>query len=198
MGLNDMFNEFPTIDREDYILRPVYDRDREQVLEIYSDVETLKYQASKAITRFEEADKMINSFKNGFEGKIFIRWCIADKRNDEMIGLLALHHIDKINNKAQIGYILRRELWNKGIMSSILIDFIDYLFEKGDLRKLEASIHPENQNSIKLVEKLGFVNEEVMLHCVLNPTNDIYEDRIIMGLKNNRRSTPKTPLTPLR
>lgn len=193
MGLNDMFNEFPTIDCDDYILRPVYERDREQVLEIYSDEEALKYQASKAITCFEESDNMINGFKNGFEGKRFIRWCIADKRNDEMIGLLALHHIDKINNNAQIGYILRRELWNKGIMSSILKDFIEYLFEKGDLGKLEASIHPENQNSIKLAEKLGFVNEEVILHCVLNPTNDIYEDRIIMGLKNNRRSTPNTP-----
>lgn len=193
MGIKDMFNEFPIIDCENYNLRQIYDTDREQIYLIYSDIEVLKYQASKEITYIEEADKEIEKFKNGFEKKIFIKWCIADKKNDEMIGLLALHHIDATNNKGQIGYILKREMWNNGIMSSILKKFTVYLFQKGDLDKIEASIHPENRNSIKLAKKLGFVNEELILHCVLNPISNIYEDRIIMGLKNNKRSTPNTP-----
>lgn len=193
MGIKDMFNEFQIIDCGKYILRQVYDTDREQIYMIYSDPEVLKYQASKEITYIEEADKAINNFKNGYEKEIFIKWCIADKKNDEMIGLLALHHIDAANNKAQIGYILKRAMWNNGIMSSVLKNFIDFLFEKGDLEKIEASIHPENHNSIRLVEKLGFVNEELVINCVLNPVNNIYEDRIIMGLKNNKRSTPNIP-----
>ena len=187
MAINELFSEFPIINSENYIMRAVAEKDREQILSIYSDAEALKFQASRTISTIDEADDLIVNFTNGFERRLLIRWCIADKLNDEMVGLLALHHIDKANNKAQIGYILKRDLWNRGIMRSILSVFIDYLFPKGNLDKIEASIHPENQSSIKVVTRLGFVKEELLVNSVLNPINDVCEDRIIMALYNTEK-----------
>lgn len=182
MRIENIYDTFPIVDCGNYILRPVLEKDREQVFEIYSNEEVVKYQATKVFRSMEESDQAIKRFKNAYDSQNSIKWCISDKADDEMIGLISLHHIDCKNNNAQIGYYLRRELWNKGIMSKLVKDYIKYLFEKWEIEKLEVSIHPENLSSIRLAEKLGFEKEGFRRRCVINPETKKYEDRILMGL----------------
>ncbi len=68
-------------------MRAVAEKDREQILSIYSDAEALKFQASRTISTIDEADDLIVNFTNGFERRLFIRWCIADKLNDEIVAM---------------------------------------------------------------------------------------------------------------
>ncbi|MBL0767405.1 GNAT family N-acetyltransferase [Sphingopyxis sp. DHUNG17] len=60
---------------------------------------------------------------------------------------------------AEIGYILGREQWGRGIAREALARVIDYGFDAANLRRIFADTDPDNGASIGLLERLGFVCE---------------------------------------
>lgn len=158
--------------------------DIRDILEIYSDEETLKYQAMNTFETREESEKYIQRILNGFENRWFIRWGIEEKTSNKLIGLIALHHIDDENNSAKIGYILNRQYWNKSVMSHNLQSLIDFLKNETSLKIIQAQIHPDNIGSIKLAEKMGFKQIGYMTNAVVNPTTSLEEDRLITELEH--------------
>lgn len=64
--------------------------------------------------------------------------------------------------RADLGYDLRPEYWNSGIMTEALGAVIDFTFNKIQVNRIEASVSNENNASIRVLEKLGFVKEGVL------------------------------------
>lgn len=56
----------------------------------------------------------------------------------------------------EIGFILARQHWRKGLASEALTVIISYLFNQLDLDMLTADIDPRNAASIGLLKKHGF------------------------------------------
>ncbi len=183
--LYKLFENFPQLELENYILRKLKDLDFTEIFEIYSDAETIKYEGIEPIETEEQSKKYIENILNGYKNKFFIRWGIEDKTNKQIIGLIALHHIDYKNFSSQIGYILNRRYWHKNIMNQSLNEVISFIFNNTEIHRLEVSIHPDNISSIKLAEKLGFLMEGLLRHSAYNKATETFEDRIIMGLVNN-------------
>ncbi len=185
MSIETLFKTFPQIDCGDFILRAFQEKDVEGVYAIYSDEEGPKYQAMTPYTSREEAVQAIESYQKGYETGYFIRWCVASKETDELVGLLACHHLDYRSNNAQLGYMLDKRYRGTGIMTKTLSVLIEFLFnDEIGIEKLELSIHPDNEASIALAKRLGFETEGLRRHCALNPTTNSYEDRMLMGLVN--------------
>ncbi len=180
----EIFEEFPFIEMEKYNLRKVKLSDYKDIYKIYSCEETLKFEGMNTLKNEEQSKEYINSILKGYENKYFIRWGISSKKSDEIIGLVALHHIDYINFNAQIGYILNNDYWNKKIMSDVLRTVIKFLFDNTELHRLEVNINKENKASLKLAEKVGFITEGVKIECAYNKATNKYEDRIVMSLLN--------------
>ncbi|MBI9014646.1 MAG: GNAT family N-acetyltransferase [Clostridiales bacterium] len=183
--LNRIFEGFPTISTTKFDMRLIRPSDRSELLSIYSDEESVKYQAMHLMENETKANQMIEMISNGYECKYFARWGITDKETDKLVGIVSIHHIDYKNNSSQIGYILNKAYWNKSIMTHIVSDTIDYLFKEVELKRLIAEIHPENKASIRLSEKLGFKKEGVSVDSIFNPSTNKYENRIIMSLVNS-------------
>ena len=76
-----------------------------------------------------------------------------------MIGMAGLWRIMKEHHRAEIGYTLLPELWNKGLMSEVLKKIIHFGFYEINLHSIEANINPENLASKKVLEKAGFKQE---------------------------------------
>ena len=182
--LPELFNEFPMLEIGDYTLRRIELTDAHDIYDIYSDIEVMKYQGESPIPAMEQITEFIEFIDSGFNKKFFIRWCISDKVTNKVIGLISFHHIDYKNNNGQIGYILNRLYWGKKLMSTLVLETIRYLFTNLDVHKLEVSIHPENISSIKLAEKVGFIDEGLRKDCIYNDYKEQYESRVIMGLIN--------------
>lgn len=182
MSIEQLFKTFPQIDCGAYRLRELQDKDIDGVYALYADESSLKYQAGIPYTSREEAVEAVENYKKGYESGYFIRWCVASKATDEFMGLLACHHIDYRDNNAQLGYMLDKRFRGEGVMTKTLSTLIDYLFNEIGLERLELSIHPENQASIALGERLGFETEGLRKHCAWNPAAKQYEDRLLMGL----------------
>lgn len=116
-NLKSVFMKFPILETTRFLLREVKEKDYNQIYEIYSNDDVVKYQQLKPMETIDQAQKSVIWFINGFKNKKFIRWCIAEKKTDKVIGLIALHSFDEFNLSAQIGFILNKNYWKQGIMS---------------------------------------------------------------------------------
>lgn len=180
--LKTAFDVFPKLETSCFILREVTEHDTNEIFEIYSDEEAVRYQQIKAMESIEQAQKSITNFLNSYKNKKFIRWCIADK----VVGLITLHNFDNWNSKAEIGYMLNKKYWKQNIMSEAGLKIIEYAFEIIDLHRIEALVHPENIASNKLTIKLGFEKEGFKKSIAYNIRTDEFEDRLIYGLINKK------------
>ncbi len=185
--VNFEFDEFPQLESERFILREVKEQDYISLYEIYSDEDAVKYQQIGAMETIEQAHKSVQAFLQGFKNRKFIRWCIATKENDTVIGLITLHNFDIWNSQAEIGFMLNKIYWGQNIMGEVSHEIIKFAFEIIGLNRIEASIHPNNIASIKLSKKLGFQREGLKKEAAYNNRTDEYEDRLIFGITKNSK-----------
>jgi ribosomal-protein-alanine N-acetyltransferase len=87
-------------------------------------------------------------------------WCITllDKP-ETLIGTIGHWRLMKQHYRAEVGYMLHPDHWNKGIMKEALLAVIDYGFKDMKLHSIEAHINPANASSAALLERCGFIRE---------------------------------------
>jgi ribosomal-protein-serine acetyltransferase len=100
--------------------------------------------------------------------------------NDRIVGGIGMHHWEQPTKRAQLGYWISEEWEGKGIMNICLTRFIDFLFEKIGLNKIEIHFVPANKRSAKLAARLGAKVEGVIRQCTLR--NGQLEDIVMAGL----------------
>ncbi|MBZ9687400.1 GNAT family N-acetyltransferase [Clostridium estertheticum] len=183
--MNFEFDNFPQLESERFILREVKEQDYISLYEIYSDEDAVKYQPICTMNTIEQAEKSVQAFLQGFKNKKFIRWCIATKENDTVVGLITLHDFNICNSQAEIGFMLNKKYWRQNTMGEVSPEIIKFAFEIIGLNRIEALIHPDNIASIKLSEKLGFLREGFKKESAYNKRTDEYEDRLIFGITKN-------------
>jgi len=62
------------------------------------------------------------------------------------------------DNKLEIVYLLNKNHWGKGLMPEILNEVNLYASSSG--KKLIATVNPGNENSMKVLKKIGLIKEE--------------------------------------
>ncbi|MEO8666575.1 MAG: GNAT family N-acetyltransferase [Ignavibacteria bacterium] len=160
MMINEkVFDEFPVIETERLKLREITTDDRNEIFEIYSSEEAMKYFGKIPYKKIEEADERIMITQKAFKEKEGIRWGITLKPSGKLIGSAGIWRIDNIHFRGEVGYELSPQHWRKGIMYEALLPILSFGFEKINLHTIEANTDPENTSSRKLLHKLGFEQE---------------------------------------
>jgi ribosomal-protein-alanine N-acetyltransferase len=88
-----------------------------------------------------------------------IRWAIEPIEHDEMIGTVGLLRFDFEHRHAELGYDLARRWWGRGLIPEAAAAVIRYGFSVLGLHRIEAGVLPENDASVRVLQKLGFVEE---------------------------------------
>ena len=78
---------------------------------------------------------------------------------DKLVGCLGLHHLDKKNKKAAIGYWLDINHQGKGTMTLSVKALMKYSFQNLNLNRLEILAATQNPKSFTIAERLGFTKE---------------------------------------
>ena len=104
----------------------------------------------------------------------------------KIIGGIGMHKWEQSTKRAQIGYWITEEYEGKGIMNKCLVKFIDFLFDKIGLNKIEVHFLPGNKRSAKVAERLGFKIEGIIRQSVIR--NGMPEDMVVAGLLTNERA----------
>lgn len=110
----------------------------------------------------------------------------------ELIGGIGMHAWDHHLKKAQIGYWIKKEFEGKGIVSSCLVRFVDFLFDKVGLNKIEVQFLTDNTRSAQVAERLGCTIEGVIRDGAI--LNGQFRDIVLSGLlKNEWQGLPEDP-----
>lgn len=153
---------FPILYTERLQLIEIKQTDSGSIHEFLSNEEVRKYIGIPAYKTIEETEKEIQWYNKIFKEQSGIRWGIARFSEPTIIGTCGFLNISKENFRGEIGYELHQNFWGKGIMGEALNQIIKYGFEEMGFNRIEALIEPENNNSIKLIEKLNFMKEGLL------------------------------------
>ncbi|MDZ7816844.1 MAG: GNAT family protein [Planctomycetota bacterium] len=84
----------------------------------------------------------------------------------DVIGTCGLNvHKEPVNaHKASIGYVLASQFWNRGYATESCNALCEFAFKGLQLHKVFSKVEPDNQASIKVLEKLGFRREGLLRH----------------------------------
>jgi [ribosomal protein S5]-alanine N-acetyltransferase len=153
---------FPTLNTDRFILRKIELTDAQEMFDYFSKDEVTKYYDLDSFTEISQASELINRFATRFEQNKGIRWGIAEKDSNKLIGSCGYHNWEKEHFKAEIGFEITPAYWRKGVMSEVILPILQYGFEQMELNRIEAFYDPENTASKKTLEKAGFIFEGVL------------------------------------
>ena len=78
-----------------------------------------------------------------------------------MVGTLGFNNFQK-EHRANIGYDLQFNFWNKGIITETLREVIKFGFNELEINRIEAEVMQDNIASERVLIKLGFKMEGVL------------------------------------
>ena len=128
----------------------------------WSDPEVSRYMNIESFASIEEAITMIDFLNKLAEKKQANRYTIMTGVKDEIIGSCGFNYIDYDNEKAEVGYDLGKAYWGRGFASEVVTILLRYGFLELQLNRIEAKVAPENERSIRLLERLGFFYEGLL------------------------------------
>ena len=87
---------------------------------------------------------------------------VADKASDRAIGTALLFRLEEGSARAELGYVLGRAHWGRGLMHEALGALLDRAFGAMALRRLEAEVDVRNAASARVLQRLGFTREGLL------------------------------------
>jgi ribosomal-protein-alanine N-acetyltransferase len=150
---------FPVLNTARLQLREIISTDIDQLLELRSNEDVMKYIDIPKLKNLEEASGLMQRIADSISNNIGLHWAITEKGADEMIGVILYKKVEAANHRAEVGYMLHPDHWRKGFLQEALTAVLDYGFNTLDLHSIEALVNPGNNASIRLLEKNNFVRE---------------------------------------
>jgi len=150
---------FPILSTERLILRQITQDDIHEFFWIRNNDEVMKYIQFPRLASIEKAKERIDFLNDLTLKNEAINWAISLKEDNKLIGWILYKNIDLVNHRAEVGYLLHPDFWRKGIVQEALTAVLDFGFNTLHFHSIEAFVNPENDASILLLEKNGFVKE---------------------------------------
>src|SRR2546426_514975 len=170
----------PTIDASRIRLRWISQKDTDAFYAIYSNPEVMRYWSTAPLPDRDAASKLISEIHDLFQRRMILKWGIALRSDDRLIGSITLFNLSFPHHRSEIGYALAHEYWGHGYMNEALMALLKYAFESLDLHRIEADVDPRNDASIRTLEKLGFQREGILRERW--QTNGGIQDALFYGL----------------
>lgn len=145
---------FPDLETARVLLRILTLDDTEAVYRHFSDDKVTRYMDISSCTQLEDAQEII-VFHLEDSG---CRWGLFEKETGALAGTCGYHCWvkDEATSVAEIGFDLGRAYWGRGLMQEVLQTIIPFGFDEMKLGMMHASVEPENQRSIRLLDRLHF------------------------------------------
>lgn len=158
-----------TLETERLLLRPWQEKDFESYAAYYADEETARF-VGGACNR-EQAWRRMSALIGHWVLRGYGYWAVEEKSTAQFVGCVGLWFSEGWP-ELELGYWLMREMQGKGFATEAALRSRAYAFDSLKATTLVSYIHPENEPSKRLAERLGahFETEIALLnygrHCV--------------------------------
>lgn len=86
-------------------------------------------------------------------------WAIEDASSGRVIGSIGWASWHPVHGRGEIGYVLRRDAWGRGLATEAVRAVLRHGFAAHDLHKITAYCHVRNAASRRVLERVGMVHE---------------------------------------
>ena len=135
------------------IIREFLPQEQQTFLNLFKDNQVTQYLPDTSPERYVE---MFTELLENYEKKNLSRWAIFDTTNNNFIGMCVarvfIHNISQI----EIGYVLSREYWGKGIATEVCKAITQYSFANTNTTEVVAVTDLHNTGSQNVLQKAGF------------------------------------------
>ena len=92
------------------------------------------------------------------EGSAYV-FAITLRGSDTPIGIIGLGGFRETDRRAEVGFWIGREFWNRGYVTEALTLVVEFSFGRLNLHKVEGEVFAWNAASCRVFEKCGFKHE---------------------------------------
>lgn len=158
------------------ILRPPLERDLNSLFQIYSDPETNVYNPFGPISNVNKAEELLYRWISHWKQYTFGNWAISAIHNPETIigfGGLSFKQYGP-NEKLNLGYRFAVNAWGKGYATELCFTALNYAFNELKFSEVFAIVRPNNNPSIRVLEKVQMVEHDKLDDIPGQPESIVY------------------------
>ena len=157
MNISEKFANVPKIETERLILRKITLDDAEDMYLYASDEEVTRYVTWDTHSSLSDTIAFINTFLSQYH----VPWGIELKENGKFIGTVHFVWWQPEHHSAEIGYVLSKKYWGKGLITEAARAIISLGFENINLVRIQARCFVKNKASERVMQKLGMSFEGI-------------------------------------
>ena len=133
--------------------------DVEIFYELGSHPEVIRYAQRTPLRSLEEArERLLAAPLRDYEKHGYGRLVVVEKASSLPVGWCGLKYVDELG-EVDIGYRLLPEYWGKGYALEACRAVLEHGWGQSGLRRIVATVIPENVRSLRVLSALGFVYE---------------------------------------
>jgi [ribosomal protein S5]-alanine N-acetyltransferase len=151
-----VFADLPGLETERLLLRKMRFDDAEAMFAYASDPKVSRYVLWDTHRSIEDSEGFLRSAMEGYERGDFGGWGVVLKDDGAFVGTCGIDvGYAPEHARAELGYVLSREHWGKGLMPEAVRAVIRFGFGRMGLNRVEARCIAENTASARVMEKAG-------------------------------------------
>ena len=151
--------DLPVLETDRLLLRKMTPDDAEAVFAYASDPETSRYVIWETHLSVEDSRAFLELVASRCESGGEPEWGIVYKGDHRFVGTCGFVNWEPEHARAELGYVLSREYWGRGLASEAARAMISFGFTVMDLNRIEARCISENAASARVMQKAGMTYE---------------------------------------
>jgi [ribosomal protein S5]-alanine N-acetyltransferase len=154
------FEDLPELETERLLLRKMRLEDARAMFAYASDPEVTRYVLFDTHRSIEDSVAFLRFAVEGYERGDFGGWGVVLKDSGAFVGTCGVDYgYAPEHARAELGYVLSREHWGKGLMPEAVRAVIRFGFGRMALNRIQARCIAENTASARVMEKAGMTYE---------------------------------------
>lgn len=176
------------IETKDLILRKFKIDDAEEMFNNWAkDPDNVKFLSWQAHKNIDITKKVLSEWVESYKKDETYRWGIVLKENGQLIGGIDMVLLFDNIDCCEIGYVLSKKYWNRGLMTEALKSVINYLFKKANFNRIQLRHHVDNEASGRVMQKAGLQFEGILREADKTNTGQFCDTAIYSILKRDQR-----------
>lgn len=148
-------SNMPVLETQRLYLKKIDLEHAQDMYEYSKDPEVTKYLTWSVHASVFQTTNYIKTLENQYKAGTFFDWGLIEKQSGKFIGTCGFTSIDTANAKAEIGYVLSRDYWGRGLAAEAAKCVIDFGINNLGIKKYEARFIDGNVKSAAVMKKCG-------------------------------------------
>ena len=169
---------FPRLDTPRLSLQQILPEDQAFIFEGLSHPDVIRFYGVR-YDSYEATSTQMEWYEQMIREGSGIPWKIVDRSTGERMGVITVYYYKPAHKKAEIGFWILPQFWNRGYATEAMEAAIKYWEEDKALHRMEAFVEEGNLASSRILEKSGFTREGCMKDCEIK--NGEYISLVVYG-----------------